>query len=104
MSGERAVKFHEFSHFPQRLMCSVGEAQFDSSSLQQHHFAVVCGEIRERTRRVDMRHTHPPAEWIAAGRHPYRFMGDAAAILPRRRREGSLADDLQFGILHSSIL
>jgi len=30
MSGERAVKFHELPHLPQRLMCSVGEAQVDS--------------------------------------------------------------------------
>jgi hypothetical protein len=46
----------------------------------------------------------PPAERIAAGRHAYGFVRDAAAVLPGRGREGSPADDLQFRSVHFRIL
>src|ERR1700692_549639 len=98
MSSQGAVELHKFPHLPQGLMSSIGEAQFDSRAPQQYHLAVVLGEFRERTRRIDGRHADAPAERIAAGRHPYRFVRDAAAILPGSGREGGLADDLQLGI------
>jgi hypothetical protein len=49
-------------------------------------------------------HADPPAERIAAGRHAYGFVRDAAAVLPGRGREGSSADDLQLWSVHFSIL
>src|SRR6266581_3828089 len=99
MSGERAVKFHQLTHLAQSPIYAIGKAQVDSRAPQQHHLAVVLGEFREGSRRVDVRHADPPAEWITAGRHAYGLMRDAAAILPGRCREGGFADDLQLGSL-----
>ncbi len=104
MSGQCAVELRQVPGPPQCLLHAVGESQGDSRAPQQHHLAMVAGEVRERARGVDVRDADAPAKLIPGGRYAYGLMSDPAAVLPRRGREGGLTDDLKPGSLHSGIL
>ena len=100
------VELHHLAHLAQRLVCTVGEAQVDPRARAAAcHLTIVFGELRERSRGVDVRPL--TRQW----REKKKGSPLGASARPRKcapppffqgwRRTGNTADDLQLWIWHS---